>query len=98
MWRQAAAEEALRLAKSGADVVGVVLNTVASARAVYEELKSKGEAILLTGRIRPFDRDVLLKKYLDRMKAERPRVSEGDCSWLQHRLWRWAPIWISMRW
>ncbi|MCX6629362.1 MAG: type I-U CRISPR-associated helicase/endonuclease Cas3, partial [Candidatus Solibacter sp.] len=65
---QAAAEEALRLAKGGADVVGVVLNTVAAARAVYEELKTKGEAILLTGRIRPYDRDALLREYLDRMK------------------------------
>jgi CRISPR-associated endonuclease/helicase Cas3 len=74
---QSAAEEAVRLAKGGADVVGVVLNTVAAARAVYEELKAKGEAILLTGRIRPFDRDVLLKKYLNRMKAGRPRESGG---------------------
>jgi CRISPR-associated endonuclease/helicase Cas3 len=72
---QAAAEEALRLAKGGADVVGVVLNTVAAARAVYEELKTKGEAILLTGRIRPYDRDSLLEKFLGRMKAGRTRES-----------------------
>jgi CRISPR-associated endonuclease/helicase Cas3 len=74
---QAAAEEALRLAKGGANIVGVVLNTVAAARAVYEELKTKGDAILLTGRVRPYDRDVLLKKHLERMKAGRPRES-GD--------------------
>ena len=72
---EAAAEEAVRLAKGGADVVGVVLNTVAAARAVYEELKTKGEAILLTGRIRPYDRDALLEEYLDRMKAGRTRES-----------------------
>jgi CRISPR-associated endonuclease/helicase Cas3 len=72
---QAAAEEALRMSKGGADVVGVVLNTVAAARAVYEELNTKGEAILLTGRIRPYDRDALLAKFLKRMKAERPRES-----------------------
>ena len=70
---QAAAEEAIRLAKGGADLVGVVLNTVAAARAVYEELKTKGEAILLTGRIRPHDRDTLLDKFLGRMKAGRSR-------------------------
>jgi CRISPR-associated endonuclease/helicase Cas3 len=74
---QAAAEEAMRLAKGGADVVGVVLNTVAGARAVYEELKSKGDAILLTGRIRPYDRDALLEKFLSRMKAGRPRENGG---------------------
>ena len=72
---QAATEEACRLAKGGPDVVGVVLNTVAAARAVYEELKTKGEAILLTGRIRPYDRDALLEEYLDRMKAGRTRES-----------------------
>ena len=74
---QAAAEEALRLAKGGADVVGVVLNTVAAARAVHEELKTKGDAILLTGRIRPHDRDTLLEKFLGRMKAGRSRESSG---------------------
>jgi CRISPR-associated endonuclease/helicase Cas3 len=74
---QAAAEEAARLAKGGAGVVGVVLNTVATARAVHEKLKSAGEAVLLTGRIRPYDRDQLLKKYLHRMKAGRIRENSG---------------------
>ena len=74
---EAAAGEALRLAKGGADVVGVVLNTVAAARAVYEELKTKGEAVLLTGRIRPHDRDTLLKKFLGRMKAGRSRENSS---------------------
>ena len=53
-------------------VIGVVLNTVAGARAVFEELNAKGEAILLTGRIRPFDRDVLLRNFLDRMQRSAP--------------------------
>jgi CRISPR-associated endonuclease/helicase Cas3 len=72
---QSAVEEVLRLADGGAQVVGVVLNTVAAARAVYEQLKGKGEAILLTGRIRPYDRDVLLAEYLKRMEAGRIRES-----------------------
>ena len=68
-----AAAEALKLAESGAGVVGVVMNTVASAREVFEALP-KGEAkILLTGRVRPYDRDRLVERHLDRMKAGRTR-------------------------
>lgn len=66
----AAAEEALRLQSAGAPVVAVVMNTVASARSVFDRL-SKVKKILLTGRIRPYDRDVLMKEYLDRMKSGR---------------------------
>ena len=71
---QAAAEKAVRLADAGAGVVGVVLNTVAAARAAFDALASDGgDRILLTGRVRPYDRDRLLKAYLDRMKADRKR-------------------------
>jgi CRISPR-associated endonuclease/helicase Cas3 len=70
-----AAQEALARAKRGAGVVGVVLNTVSSARKVFEALKAHGEPeenrILLTGRVRPYDRDRLLHNYLDRIKAGR---------------------------
>jgi CRISPR-associated endonuclease/helicase Cas3 len=72
----AAAQEAVRLAKAGAGVVGVVLNTVSSARAVFESIEAEPDSkVLLTGRVRPYDRDRLLEKYLDRMKAGRARVS-----------------------
>jgi CRISPR-associated endonuclease/helicase Cas3 len=46
-----------------AGVVGVVVNRVASARMIFDSLRSdlrRCHAILLTGRIRPFDRDELL--------------------------------------
>jgi CRISPR-associated endonuclease/helicase Cas3 len=76
---QAAADEAQRLGKAGAVVVCVVLNTVAAARAAFLELDEKHEAILLTGRIRPYDRDRLMETYLDRMKADRSRE---NCSQL----------------
>ncbi|MFZ2471374.1 MAG: type I-U CRISPR-associated helicase/endonuclease Cas3 [Methanothrix sp.] len=59
-------------------VVGVVVNRVATARQVFELLSSaKGDAdaILLIGRTRPLDRDALVKKYLDRMKAGRTEGS-----------------------
>jgi CRISPR-associated endonuclease/helicase Cas3 len=75
---QAAAEEAVKLADAGVGVMGVILNTVAVARAVFEALKSQGrDCILLTGRIRPYDRDRLLEENLDRMKAGRVR-KEGE--------------------
>jgi CRISPR-associated endonuclease/helicase Cas3 len=54
-------------------VVGVVVNRVVTARQVFERLRveENSDAILLTGRIRPFDRDELIKNYLTRMKAGR---------------------------
>ncbi len=58
-------------------VVGVVVNRVATARQVFEQLCARGQhdpecdAILLTGRIRAYDRDRLLKDYLPKIKAGR---------------------------
>ena len=65
---ETAGTEAMKLAQDG--VIGIVLNTVSSARSAFEELRRKGhDCILLTGRIRPFDRDRLIEKHLDRMKV-----------------------------
>ncbi|MCP2340167.1 type I-G CRISPR-associated helicase/endonuclease Cas3g [Actinomadura rupiterrae] len=52
-------------------VVAVVCNTVARARAVHAQLDG---AVLLTGRIRPVDRDYLLHRYYDRLRAGRTRT------------------------
>jgi CRISPR-associated endonuclease/helicase Cas3 len=73
-----AVREARRLAtESEVAIVGVVANTVATARAIFEKLRDdKTEAILLTGRIRGYDRDTLLARYLPRMKAD-PKRSAG---------------------
>jgi CRISPR-associated endonuclease/helicase Cas3 len=65
-----ALEEARRLQADGAPVVAIVMNSVASARATFEQLPASSEKILLTGRIRPYDRDALLSDYLVRMKAD----------------------------
>jgi CRISPR-associated endonuclease/helicase Cas3 len=73
---RSAAEAAAGFANGGAAVVGVVLNTVASARKVFESVNEEDNKILLTGRVRPYDRDRLLEKYLDRMKVGRPRTNE----------------------
>ena len=81
--------EARRLAEVGTEgsdgerprVIGVVVNRVAIARQVYELLSNNGlsadcQAFLLTGRIRPFDRDRLLEEWLPWIKAGRKREPE----------------------
>ncbi|MEY9211419.1 CRISPR-associated endonuclease/helicase Cas3 [Thermobifida halotolerans] len=59
-------------------VVLTVCNTVARARAVFDALARSGvpaeERVLLTGRIRPIDRDRLLRDYYPRMKVGRDPV------------------------
>jgi CRISPR-associated endonuclease/helicase Cas3 len=58
-------------------VIVVVVNRVATARQIFEQLRKAissdtgGRVILLTGRTRPFDRDRLLTEYLPSMKAGR---------------------------
>jgi CRISPR-associated endonuclease/helicase Cas3 len=59
----------------GAPVIGIVVNRVDTARRVFALLEEQGagDVILLTGRIRPIDRDRLLKRWLCRMRAGRER-------------------------
>jgi CRISPR-associated endonuclease/helicase Cas3 len=63
-----------------ANVIGVVVNRVDTARRVYNLLHSQRnpespafDVILLTGRIRPYDRDRLLDHWLNIMRASRER-------------------------
>lgn len=60
-----------------AGVVAVICNTVARARAVFKLLSDHhpGECVLLTGRIRPVDRDYLLREWYGKIKAGRVRGS-----------------------
>jgi CRISPR-associated endonuclease/helicase Cas3 len=71
----ALAATAMRLAPSG--VVGVVVNTVARARAVFDRLTgqvdTQVEATLLIGRSRPVDREYLLAEWLPRIGVERAK-------------------------
>ena len=82
-------EHAMRLAGFTRDassdaprVIGVVVNRVATARRVFEQLRETEasepgrDAILLTGRIRPYDRDRLLGEWLPRIKAGRQTEPE----------------------
>ena len=68
-------------------VIGVVVNRVATARHVWESLHNGGDSpsgdllsgedsLLLTGRIRPFDRDRLLERWLPKIRADRDQEPE----------------------
>ncbi|WP_018788153.1 type I-U CRISPR-associated helicase/endonuclease Cas3 [Micromonospora sp. CNB394] len=71
---RAMATLASRLA-CNATVVGVVANTVARARGIFGHLAGGPvEVILLTGRSRPIDRDILLARHYERIKAGRNRA------------------------
>jgi CRISPR-associated endonuclease/helicase Cas3 len=74
---RSAAEAAASFASGDAAVVGVVLNTVASARRVFESVnETEDHKVLLTGRVRPYDRDRLLGRFLQCMKVGRNRTNE----------------------
>jgi CRISPR-associated endonuclease/helicase Cas3 len=60
------AAEAVRLRDGGAGVVGVVVNMVDTARGVHKELSAKGVCILIIGRARPIERDVLAREIMAR--------------------------------
>lgn len=88
---EACASEARRFVKSGARCVAVVVNRVDTARRVYELLSpasaseslpltgtaSHDRAELLTGRMRPLDRDDVNKRIYERVRAGRER-SDAD--------------------
>ena len=60
------AKEAVRLRDGGAGVVGVVVNMVDTARAVHRELSRHGDCLLIIGRARPVERDVLAQEIMQR--------------------------------
>ena len=62
-----------RKLRAGAKVVGVVCNRVGRARDVYEQIRDStdADALLLTGRGRPWDRDVLWREWKGRIGAKR---------------------------
>jgi CRISPR-associated endonuclease/helicase Cas3 len=75
--REAAGAAELFLRADGVRVVGVIVNRVALAREIFEDLRrrSGAEVFLLTGRIRPLDRDRLLGRLLPRCHSHRDRAT-----------------------
>jgi CRISPR-associated endonuclease/helicase Cas3 len=66
---QTLVQEARRLRRDGAGVIGVIANTVRVARAAFVALSAEAEAVLLTGLVRPAEREALVAEYLPRMAA-----------------------------
>jgi CRISPR-associated endonuclease/helicase Cas3 len=76
------AREVLYLAESP-KVIGVILNRVNSARFVFRQLRKWNTAngdvadvILLTGRSRPIEREALVNKFWERIRAGRTRTAD----------------------
>lgn len=84
-FENACVEQALAFAELGARVIGVVVNQVKTARGIHTKLQkklgkrddSKLEPILLTGRARVWERDRLLEKNYDVMRAGRKTNSSS---------------------
>lgn len=73
-WRQPLAEklaqEALDLLGEGRAAIAVMVNRVATAKAVYDLLaKHQWETVLFTGRMRPLDRDEITRDCLTKLNA-----------------------------
>ena len=83
---QAAAHEARGLIGPGCAIVGVVLNRVDSAVAAAAELRNlagaDGEVVLLTGRMRPCDRDDSLAILSGRVRSGRRRSPDMPKLWV----------------
>jgi CRISPR-associated endonuclease/helicase Cas3 len=60
--------------------IGVIINRVRTAEDVYaalaERLRDRAEVVLLTGRMRPFDRDRLVERYKPYLRASAPAELE----------------------
>ncbi len=67
---------------SNVRVLGVMVNTVARARGVFQHLQNHvgpdAHLLLLTGRIRPYDRDRLLQTWLPYIRADLRRPDPPD--------------------
>jgi CRISPR-associated endonuclease/helicase Cas3 len=63
-------------------IIGVVANTVHMARAVFERLRSEVDdpegCVLLTGRVRPIDREYVLASWYPRIKSGADREADAE--------------------
>lgn len=72
----AVARAARKHREEGARVVAVVVNRVDTAREVYRVLAAEGESVLLTGRMRPLDRDASVSAIWSRVRCGRIRSAD----------------------
>lgn len=70
------AELARGHASSGARTIAVVVNRVDTARRVHAELAHTADAVILTGRMRPVDRDEVYSRIQSRVEAGRTRSTD----------------------
>lgn len=71
--------EQARAIDPAATIVGVIANTVATARAAHDELAKAGEdACLLIGRCREYERAAILRHYESRLRAGSTRSGDED--------------------
>lgn len=70
---EALAKQAVDFAKDDRKAVVIFTNRVATARATYALLRQQHDAVLLTGRMRPFDKDDTVR---DRLRALSAKSSE----------------------
>lgn len=79
---QASIDEALSLARNGPTAVGILVNRVATARAIYERLREAHQdqpevtVELVIGSMRPVDRDRQAERLRDLVGPNRPEKSE----------------------
>lgn len=73
-----AADRAIRLAASGSQRIAVMVNRVATARAIYRQLQAEraleahalhADIVLMTGRMRPLNRDDLVDRWRGTLQA-----------------------------
>jgi len=71
--------EAQGYREAGAAVVGVVANTVATARAVFNRLRQRSDALLLIGRARPIERDELAAELMAKAGTGTRAAGRAPC-------------------
>ena len=75
----AVVDHAMRVAEEAPRVVGIVVNRVATARQVFERLPvPEARKVLLTGRVRPLERDHLLAMWEPRISATPGRARPAE--------------------
>ena len=73
---EALALQARRLVSSQRRAIAVIVNRVATAKAVHDLLQHDDhDVVLLTGRMRPLDRDEVVREWLRQLAAREPRCA-----------------------